>query len=48
MVALAEDLNIEGARQNINMIKGKMSKDEYDKVTIILKLYENTLYNCTK
>ena len=27
---LAQDLNIEGARQNINMIKEKMSKDEFD------------------
>jgi len=38
---LAEDLNIDGARQNINMIKGKMSKEEYNKrLRFIFKLYE--------
>ena len=46
---LAEDLNIGGARQNINMIKKKMTREQY-----ILgdKLYsdcmQDTLYNCTK
>ena len=46
---LAEDLNIDGASQNINMIKKKMTKEQY-----ILgdKLYsdcmQDTLYNCTK
>ena len=41
MVAL-EDLNIEGARQNINMIKEKMSKDEYDEG---YSLYSNCMKN---
>ena len=30
---LAEDLNIDGARQNINMIRVKMSNDEIKRVT---------------
>ena len=46
---LAEDLNIDGARQNINMIKDKMSKDEYDEgYALYSNCMKNTLYNCTK
>ena len=49
MVALSESLNIEGARQNINMIKEKMSKDEYDEgYSLYSNCMKNTLYNCTK
>ncbi len=46
---LAEDLNIDGASQNINMIKKKITKDQY---ILSDKLYsdcmQDTLYNCTK
>ena len=46
---LAEDLNIEGARQNINMIKEKMSKDAHDEgYSLYSNCMKNTLYNCTK
>ncbi len=46
---LAEDLDIEGALQNINMIKEKMSKDEYDDgYALYSNCMKNTLYNCTK
>ena len=46
---LAEDLNIHGARQNINMIKEKMSKDEYNEGYVLYSnCMKNTLYNCTK
>ncbi len=46
---LAEDLNIDGARQNINMIKEKMSKDEYNEgYTLYSNCMKSTLYNCTK
>ena len=46
---LAEDLNIGGARQNINMIKEKISKDEYDEgYSLYSNCMKNTLYNCTK
>ena len=46
---LAEDLNIKGPRQNIKMIKEKMSKDEYDEgYSLYLNCMKDTLYNCTK
>ncbi len=46
---LAEDLNIDGARQNINMIEEKMSKDEYNEgYTLYSNCMKSTSYNCTK
>ena len=49
MVVLTEDLNIGGARENIKMIKEKMSKDEYDDgYSLYSNCMNNTLYNCTK
>ena len=47
--SLAQDINIGGASQNINMIKKKMSKDQYSKAKeMYLMCMQNTLYNCTK
>ena len=47
--SLAQDLNIGGASQNIEMIKKKMSKDQYSKAKeMYLMCMQNTLYNCTK
>ena len=47
--SLAKDLNIGGASQNIDMIKKKMSKDQYSKAKeMYLMCMQNTLYNCTK
>ena len=47
--SLAQDLNIGGASQNIDMIKKKMSKDQYSKAKeMYLMCMQNTLYNCTK
>lgn len=47
--SLAQDLNIDGASQNIEIIKKKMSNDQYIKAK---KMYstcmQDTLYNCTK
>jgi len=46
---LAEDLNINGAKQNINMLKNLMNNDEYLKGKEMYDLcMKNTLYNCTK
>jgi TPR repeat protein len=46
---LAEDLNINGAKQNINMLKNLMNNDEYLKGKKMYDLcMKNTLYNCTK
>ena len=47
--SLAEDLNIDGAGQNIEMIKKKMSKDQYIKAKeMYLICMQDTLHNCTK
>ena len=47
--SLAEDLNIDGASQNIEMIKKKMNKDQYSKAKeMYLICMQDTLYNCTK
>ena len=47
--SLAKDLNIDGASQNIEMIKKKMSKDQYSKAKeMYLICMQDTLYNCTK
>ena len=44
--SLAQDLNIGGASQNIDMIKKKMSKDQYSKAKeMYLMCMQNTLYN---
>ena len=46
---LAEDLNIDGAGQNINMIKKKMTKEQYilgDK--LYSECMKDTLYHCAK
>ena len=49
MVALSRRFEYRGARQNINMIKEKMSKDEYDEgYALYSNCMKNTLYNCTK
>ena len=46
---LAEDLNIDGARQNINIIKKKMTNDQYNEgYELYSNCMKNTLYNCTK
>ena len=47
--SLAEDMNINGARQNIEMVKEKMSKDEYITGKEMYSMcMQDTLYNCTK
>ena len=47
--SLAQDLNIGGASQNIDMITKKMSKVQYRKAKeMYLMCMQNTLYNCTK
>ena len=47
--SLAKDLNIDGASQNIEMIKKKMNKDQYSKAKeMYLICMQDTLYNCTK
>ena len=46
---LAEDQNIDGASQNIDMLKNKMNNDEYLKgKEMYASCMQNTLYNCTK
>jgi len=45
----AEDLNINGARQNIVMLEKKMSDEERYKTKELYKMcMKNTLYNCIK
>ena len=47
--SLAEDININGARQNIDMVKKKMSKDEYIRGKEMYSMcMQDTLYNCSK
>ena len=47
--SLAQDLNIDGAAQNIAMIKKKMNKDQYIKAKeMYLICMQDTLYNCSK
>ena len=46
---LAQDLNIDGASENISMIKKKMTKGQYSNAKeMYLMCMQNTLYNCTK
>ena len=46
---LAQDLNIDGASENISMIKKKMTKGQYSKSKeMYLMCMQDTLYNCTK
>ena len=46
---LAQDLNIDGASENISMIKKKMTKGQYSKAKeMYLMCMQDTLYNCTK
>ena len=45
----AEDLNINGARHNIEMLEKKMSADERHKTKELYKMcMKDTLYNCVK
>ena len=47
--SLAQDLNIDGASENISMIKKKMTKGQYSKAKeMYLMCMQDTLYNCTK
>ena len=44
-----QDLNIDGASENISMIKKKMTKGQYSNAKeMYLMCMQNTLYNCTK
>ena len=47
--SLAQDLNIDGASENISIIKKKMTKGQYSKAKeMYLMCMQDTLYNCTK
>ena len=47
--SLAQDLNIGGASQNIDMIKKKISRDQYSKAKeMYLMCMQKTLYDCSK
>ena len=49
MWRLAEDLNIDGARQNIEMVQEKMNNSEkYKGVEMYKNCMKDSLYNCTK